>query len=483
MRHQEEKVPLTKRKLTLNYHSLSHLVKDYFLGGPGPVLIKRDVIGLYLEKDRLQYVCLSRTQTGWNPSSPGPSLEPFGNVQEAAPWSLKQFLEWLGGFPMEESASSPRKKEIYLALPRNNFSARDIQLPPMAMEDALSSVENSLSVNCHLPLEEIYYDIHLCRTAQGNINALILYAPRREMDVYFDVFRETNLLDSLRSVFPVSLGIGAWLDLQQYTMPLGLVLPQENVHELAVYQEGGCLFSGTWPVSEGKSGEEILSAAVKSKFQGLNDNIYHMSEGNVQQLPSPPYNRLDLIPPITENLGIAAVAPILAGRQNISIDDAPPQLRMFRPFRFAVPLLLILFLIMFFMYGKSRWNNAGLHEEYTALSADIETLEKELAPLERKSSRYQEDIYAFIENRPRLFTLINEVARHVPEGTWFSNFSFEQGTIILTGESPEALETIEALRSSDMFDQVTLKGQVDKNTSGDEIFSIIMTLKDNEANK
>ena len=53
----------------------------------------------------------------------------------------------------------------------------------MPMEDALSSVENSMSVSCHLPLEEIYYDIHLCRTNQGNINALILYAPRKDMEV------------------------------------------------------------------------------------------------------------------------------------------------------------------------------------------------------------------------------------------------------------------------------------------------------------
>lgn len=473
----------------MNYHSLSRLAKDYFFGGPGPALAGRDVIGLYLEKEQLQYVCLAMSQDGWGPMSPGPALDPSGKVQEPAPWSLKQFLEWLSVFPLMEEASPPRKKAIYLALSRNNFSARDIQLPPMPMEDALSSVENSLSVSCHLPLEEIYYDIHLCRTTQGNINALILYAPRKDMDVYLDIFRETNLLDSLRGIFPVSFGIGAWLDLHLYSMPIGIVLPQDNVYELAVYQKGGCLFSGTWPVSEGKDGGEILSAAVKSKFQGLNDNIFHMGGDSAPHPPLPPPNYLDQMPSMTENLGIAAVAPVLAGRQEISIDGKPTQLRMFLPFRLVIPLVLLLILIMSLMYGKAKWDIAGLKEEHATLSVETDELKKELEPLEqkrktlRKSTRFQKDIHAFMETRPRLFTLINEVAHHVPEGTWFSHFSYEKDAMTLKGESPDALETIESLRSSDLFDQIDLKGQVNRNPSGAERFSIIIKLKDNEADK
>ncbi|MBW1828237.1 MAG: PilN domain-containing protein [Deltaproteobacteria bacterium] len=473
----------------MNYHSLSRLTKDYFFGGPGPALARRDVIGLYLEKEQLQYVCLSMTQDGWASKSPGPAIDPSGKVQEPAPQSLKQFLEWLNVVPLEKNASPPRKKAIYLALSRNNFSARDIQLPPMPMEDALSSVENSLSVSCHLPLEEIYYDIHLCRINQGNINALILYAPRKDMDAYLDVFREANLLDSLRGIFPVSLGIGAWLDLHLYSMPIGLVLPQDNVYEMAVYQTGGCLLSGTWPVSEGKQGGKILSAAVKSKFQGLNGNIFHMGGDSAPQLPLPPSNHLDQMPSMTENLGIAAVAPVLAGQQEISIDGTPPRLRMLRPFRLIIPLVLLLILLMSLMYGKVKWDIAGLKEDHIPLSVEIDELKKELAPLEqkrgnlRKSTRLQEDIHAFMETRPQLFTYINEMARHVPEGTWFSHFSYEKDTMTLKGESPDALETIESLRSSELFDQIDLKGQVNRTPSGAEKFSIIIKLKDNEADK
>ncbi len=474
----------------MNYHNLSFLVKDYLFGGPALTLATRDILGLYLEKERLQYVCMAMTHEGWAPKSPGPALEPSGSIQEPAPWSLKQFLEWLTVFPLVEDSTPPRKKAIYLTLPRSSFSARDLQLPPMPMEDALESVQNSMPVNCHLPLEEIYYDIHLCRTGQGNINALIIYALRKDMDVYLNIFKETDLLESFRGLFPVSFGIGAWLDMQLYSMPVGLILPQANAFELAVYQKGGCLFSGTWPVSEGKDGGEILTATVKSKFQGLEDNVFHMDDNSAPPLPLPSPNRLELLPLITENMGMAAAAPALAGQQKISVDGASPRLATFQPLRLFIPLVLLLCLICFLLYGKAKWwDLPRLQEKQEALSSEIKELTTKVDPLEqkrkifRKTNRFLDDSNHFLETRPQLFSLINEVARYMPEGTWYSHFSFQKGTMTLKGESPDALQVIEALRASSMFAQVNLKGTVSRNTSGVERFSIIIKLEGNEADK
>ncbi len=369
----------------MNYHNLSFLVKDYLLGGPALTLVTRDIIGLYLEKEQLQYVCMSMTHEGWAPKSPAPALESSGSIQASAPWSLKQFLEWLTVVPLMEVPTTPRKKAIYLTLPRNSFSARDLQLPPMSMEDALESVKNSLPVNCHLSLEEMYYDIHLCRTIQGNVNALIVYASRKDMDVYLNIFRETDLMDSFRGIFPVSFGIGAWLDMQRYSMPVGLILPQDNSFELAVYQKGGCLFSGTWPVSEGKDGGEILIAAVKAKFDGLDDNIFHMDNNSAQELPLPSSNYLEQLPLITENMGMAAAAPALAGQQEISVDGTSPRLATFQPLRLLIPLVLFLCLILFLLYGKAKWwDLPSLQEKQETLSLEIKELTNKVDPLEQK---------------------------------------------------------------------------------------------------
>jgi len=103
----------------LNLNNISLLTKDYFFGSPGSTLTGRDIIGLHLEKEKLHYVCLTRARGEWIPARPDPALEPLGSVEEPAPWSLKQFLEWLTVFPLVEGASAPGKRAVYLTLPRN----------------------------------------------------------------------------------------------------------------------------------------------------------------------------------------------------------------------------------------------------------------------------------------------------------------------------------------------------------------------------
>jgi len=358
----------------------------------------------------------------------------------------------------------------------------------MPEEDALVSVQNSLAICCHLPLEEIYYDIHLCRTIPGNVNALIFYALRKEMDVYLDIFRETGYLDSLKGLFPMSFGIGAWLNLQHYSMPMGLVLSEDSTSELAVYGEKGCLYSGTWPLTE-EDGGKLLTAAATSKFQGLGNNIFYLNNNATPALRPPLTNQLPNLPALNENPGLAAAAPALSGHQEIAVDGTPPRLRSFQTIRLMVPLVLALLLVISLTTFKLDWDISRQKKTLENLRNEMTDLEKELNPLERKNKTLREtdrlflDTKAFIETKPRLFSTMNEVARLLPEDTWFSHFDFKDGLMTLRGEGPDALKAIEALRSSEMFAQVSLKGSVNRDKTGAERFSLTIKLKDNEADK
>ncbi len=473
----------------MDYHSLSMLVKDYFFSSSGHSLTNQDIIGLHLEKELLQYVCLTRTRKGWSLSSPSPALEPSGKIQESAPWSLKQFLEWLTVFPLVEGSVPTEKRSIYLGLPRNQFFARDLQLPPMPIEDALASVQNSLPVCCHLPLEEVYFDIHLCRATQGNINALIFYAPRKDMDVYLDIFRETGHLKSLRGLFPVSLGIGAWLNMQRYPMPIGIILPQDGIYELAIFHNKGCLYSGTWPLSEGEEGGRLLTAYAKSKFQGLGDNIFSMNNGGLPPPPSSLPSRLDKMPSVKENMGVAAAATALSGQQEISIDGNPPRLRIFQPLRLLVPVVLFVVLMCSILTSVVKWDMVRQKQKLSALTAEVQELKEKLGPLEKNraslkdTNKLLEDAADFINTKPRLFSDINEVALALPGNTWFSHLNFQKGVMTFKGQSPDALQIIETLRSSGIFEQVNLNGSVSRDNTGAEKFSLVIKLKENEASE
>ena len=469
------------------YSNLPIFIRDFLSGRPGLTLAKQDVIGLYLEKDQLHYIYLTWTRQGLRPTRPGPSLEPYGSVQEPAPWSLKQFLEWMNIFPLVEGHTTAKTRLIYLGLSRNRFFARDLELPPMPMEDALESVKNSLPVCCHLPLEEIYYDIHLCRQDKGNINALILYGSRKDMDVYLNIFRETGHLDSLRGLFPISYGMGAWLSLQQYPMPLGLILRQDSAYELAIYQKNGCLFSGTWPVSEGIAGGAPLINSAKSKFQVPGERIFHFNNSGEPTLALPSTDLLEGLPSITENLGVAAACLALSARQEISIDINPPHLAAIRPLRLFAPIILAFILIASFLTWKVNWDIGNQEQKLSALKLELNGLEEELKPIEqdrqivREADRFLKDAGEFIKTRPRIFTIINEIALCLPEETWFSNLDFQKGEMTVKGESPDAFKVIEALRSTEIFEQVTLTGSVSREKAGTERFSLSLKLKDYEA--
>ncbi len=438
-------------------------------------MIRREILGLYLDKEQIHYACAKKSFVSLSPKRLSLTLKSSGIVYGPAFSVLKDLLK---GF-------SPHKnRHIYLALPRSRFFARDLQLPPMTMEDALISVRSSLSIYCHLPLEEIYYDIHLCRTLQGGINALIFYALRKEIDPYLDIFKDMGHQNSLKGIFPVSFGVGAWLHLEGYPMPLGLILNHDEINELAVYGKKSCLLSMAWPFSEGEKEGEFLIETAKSKFQDLKDNIFYLNNEKSPVLPRPLRNRMGKLPNITENLGVAALSPVLSGWQQISIDGSPTKIKTIRPIKIIIPSVLAMVLIISFITWRTNRIILFQEKKVNSLKTEIRQLQKRLKPIEqkrealRKAKKFMEDIDDFIKTRPRLFSRINDVARLGPEGTWFSSFRFEKGVITMSGESKDALKVVESLRTSGLFEQVKLRGSVSRRKTGEERFSLTIKLRE-----
>ena len=121
------------------------------------------------------------------------------------------------------------------------------------------------------------------------------------------------------------------------------------------------------------------------------------------------------------------------------------------------------------------------------MKTQTQQLQQQIRPLEKtrdalkKTKSLSDDIEDFIRLRPRLFTCFNEIARLIPEGTWFSRSSFQGAELTLQGQSKDALKVMESLRTSPLFDQVKLVGSVSRSPSGTEQFSLTIRLKDVEA--
>jgi hypothetical protein len=438
-------------------------------------LLNKELLGIYLEKDRLQYAFIRKGILGLTPSAPFPGMEPFGEITGSAYSSLKIFLKKI---------SDRNRYNIYLALPRDLFFVREARLPSMMTEDALVSVQNSLSMYCHLLLDEIYYDIHLSRLRDG-INALIFYAPRRKIDPYLAVFRETGMKRFLKALFPLSFGIHAWLDIQRYSYPLGLILPTEDKgSEIALYGKEGFLYSAICPPSEGNSDEVSFLANVSAGTESLEGRIFYLNPSGEPVLSPPLKNRLGRVPLITQNMGIAALSPALFGKQEISLDGTPTRLKQFQPAKVVIPLFLALFLGLSFLTWHVNKQTSLKSEQLLVLKEQVRQLKKQIEPLRKdlelleKSSQFIKDIDDYMASRPKLYTTINKLAELVPEGTWFSYFSFKKGRITLKGTGGDALKVVERLRKSGLFDQVKLMGSVSRTGEGKEKFGLNLKVKE-----
>jgi uncharacterized protein YoxC len=357
----------------------------------------------------------------------------------------------------------------------------------MPLEDALLSIKNSLPTYTHLPLDDIYYDVHLCPAEDRSVNALILYARRSEMEGYLSVFDDTGHRFCLRGPFPVSLGIGAWLKTGKQDFPVGVILPHDGHYELAVYQKRGCLMSVTWPREDGKAGGDLPIQMAKKRYPDLNERVFLLGEDGAPGLPVSPGGKLRGAPPISENLGVASAAVALFGYQEIAIDGSPPKVKVFKISRIVIPILVLLFLGLAFQTKQTRMAIQEKETEVSSVAAEVQQLKNKLKPLEnrreslRKTQTLVKDLDAFIATRPKLFTAINEAAKAIPDGTWFSQFVFRRDTVTLRGESADALKVIEGLRASSLFELVKLQGSVSRSPAGKDRFGLTIKLKGQSA--
>ena len=444
-------------------------------------MVIKELIGIYLEKDALHYCGAVRTVSSWQMAIPGASMDPSGVIPGQAPATLRELLQRFSPKP---------GRRIFLALPRSRFFIRDIQLPPVPMEDALMSVQSMLPVTCHLPLDDIFHDICFCRMPDGKVNALVIYALRREILPVLDIFRETGHEKSLAGLFPISLGIGAWLSHQQYAMPMALVISQENPSsELAIYHQAGCVYSmalqNAWTAGEAASGME----SVLAKFHLPAGSLYGLEHSDgCLPLPDPPQNRLSWLPSIQQNSGVAALSAALSGQQRIFLNGSSPRIQVFRPWKLFVPAFCVLSVLLAVWtvnlnhaVGRGKQLVSEMKDEVQQLQQKVRPLEKVRDAL-KKTESLSADIDDFIRLRPRLFSCFNEIARLVPEGTWFSRSNLQGAELTLQGQSRDALKVVESLRTSPLFEQVKLAGSVSRAPSGVEQFSLTLRLKDVEAN-
>ncbi len=444
----------------------------------------REILGIYASQDRASYCCVKKGIFRFKSVRPAQGLSSEGDAEQGGIAGLREILSKIRPY-------SGRK--IFLALPRSLFFVREIKLPLMPAEDAIASVESGISIYSHLPHEEIYYDIFVTPLFKDNTRCLFLYAEKKIIDRYRDVFRETGHFNSLVSVFPISYGICAWMQSNDIKYPAGVFVDYGKESELSVFDGRYWLSSVTWD-SNDRENNCIAFRSVIAQFPEISDNLYRADETLKPDVSTPDESEIDIavfseakpIDGLCGNLAAAAVAPSLCKIQQISIDEKPVKVNFIKPMRYIIAVACIIALVLFYMTGRISSRIKTEQQEMIMLKKKVEQLQKKIAPVQnrvrilKKAASVKEDAELFLRLRPDLYKYVNEIARLVPEGTWFSGFYFYDGVIHLNAYSEDALMTVKRLRKSKLFSKVRIKGPVvNRGSNKKEQFRLELTLNTN----
>lgn len=433
----------------------------------------RTIAGLYVGVGRLQVAAVERKGLfGWKPVS----------VESA--WGLEAGgLEpgLVGLRDLLQRVRPSRAIHWYLALPREVFFCRTLGFPAMPLEDAFDAVRAMLPTLVHLPLETIFFDVQLIRCADRSLRALLVYAEKKRIDPIRDVFRETGHEAGLKAVFPWTLGVASWLWLQKWAFPAALEIEYTGGREVAIFDARGCRLTVFGDPSDAQDLRAMLLA------QGIDpaDRIAMPLRGRKAHGESVPFGGTSGgDPDIWENRAAGALACALAPFQVVSVDGTGGRLKLF-PFWKAVGTAVGVLVLGCSLWTATAYRTIAVNREViTALKEERVRLEQRVAPLEtnrqhaEKARRLVAEIDEFMSTRPDVYRLINDFAERVPEGTWFSRFTFGEKDISIQGQSRDAIKVLEALRTSGMIDQIKLAGSVTKASGGLEQFTMNMKRKD-----
>ncbi len=435
-------------------------------------MIKKKIVGIYVDRESLHYVSIIKKIAGYSLKSPMHGHSSHQVKSGNGYTLLKTFLAQL---PVDSSMS------IYLALSRSEVFIREISLPVMPVEDAVMSIKNSLALYSHLEPYSIYYDVIISERNGGSFHALLVYAAKDEIEKYRKLFKETGHYSSLKGIFPLSYGVSALLDDETEPKNALFSLVQDDVVEIFARSGKTLIFSMSCSADAADEKTMLINAA-QSQFPQFKDMVNELALDSSSLDNREKHSKKTILPPFQTNYASAALAPFIKRVQQISLDEEPVKINIIHPFRYIVPFILILLVVLYFITGSIQRKSVEASSELSNLVKQVKELENGLEPLQnkidtlKKASRFKTDVQAFMQTRPALYTVINEIAALVPDGTWFANFTFNNNNITLRGTGSDALKTVEALRSSKLFSNVMLRGSVNRRPNGEENFTLVLEL-------
>ncbi|HYR89048.1 MAG TPA: PilN domain-containing protein [Terriglobia bacterium] len=376
---------------------------------------------------------------------------------------------------------------VYLSVPRTQGIVRQINLPGDLGQKVADVMKLQVETLSPWPLEEIYWDF-VTEPPKKNrklSTTTIAIIPKTALDPWIAFFKAVGIPLSGATLSSLAYGHGASV-LWGGVVPTVILHLQQSCTE-GVVVNGSFLAAMTAPSTEGTIAPKAFVDRLLS----------------VAKLPSGDGSRLlvcgrDLDPSFTEenphlplenakleasgDFGALATALLPLKESAFKSNLVPPQLRYRESQLRLIPTFILGFVslcVCAALFVREPYQNtvyaSRLDVEIQKIAPQVKEVANQEAELNALSGRYRA-LAAHLQNHDYNLEALRELARVLPPTAFISNYSYQDGTMTISGIAPSASEIQNLLENSPILKGVEFTTSVTRDDSGKDRFTLKMAV-------
>jgi len=410
----------------------------------------------------------------------------FGKLRLVAVYRISGFMA-LNDEERKKAIRTIVKREriptghVYLTLPREQGIVRQVDLPSQMTQKLADVVKLQVETLSPWPLEEIYWDFAQDQQKNRKFTTItIALLPRNLLDPWIAFFKSAGVPLSGAALSSLAYAHGA-VTFWKESAP-NLILHREQSYFEGVLVNGNRIAALTHSSGADSSGDpapdmsafvkRLLSVGKLSSADGARLVICGLNEADeAQQNPRLPLENAG--PQSASDFGPIATALLALKDSAFKSNLVPPEQRYRESQLRLIPTYVLVALVILMglaWLARDSYQNIGyssrLESEIRKIAPQVKEVADQEAELNDLSTRLRA-YTATLQARDRNLEAMRELARILPPTAFLSNYSYQDGSITVSGFAASASEIQNLLESSSMFKNAEFTNSVTREAEKD----------------
>jgi len=410
----------------------------------------------------------------------------FGKLRLVAVYRISGFMA-LNDEERKKAIRTIVKREriptghVYLTLPREQGIVRQLDLPSQMTQKLADVVKLQVETLSPWPLEEIYWDFAQDQQKNRKFTTItIALLPRNLLDPWIAFFKSAGVPLSGAALSSLAYAHGA-VTFWKESAP-SLILHRELSYFEGVLVNGNRIAALTHSSGADSSGDpapdmsafvkRLLSVGKLSSADGARLVICGLNEADeAQQNPRLPLENAG--PQSASDFGPIATALLALKDSAFKSNLVPPEQRYRESQLRLIPTYVLVALVILMglaWLARDSYQKIGdssrLESEIRKIAPQVKEVADQEAELNDLSTRLRA-YTATLQARDRNLEAMRELARILPPTAFLSNYSYQDGSITVSGFAASASEIQNLLESSSMFKNAEFTNSVTREAEKD----------------